>query len=217
MTNKNGSLYFRKNITQKKTFDMQFTKTLNATLAIFAAICLFACGEKIKRTPSSTYMPDMYYSRAYETYSSTEYLNEAGIKFNASPVPGTVRRGDLIPKYNLTNDEAGYAASAKVKNPIDSLNEKDMKKAENLYMINCAICHGPKLDGNGPLYKDGDGPYPAKPATLVGDAKYESMPEGTMFHAIQYGRNLMGSYASQLTDKESWMVVKYIKTKQTKK
>ena len=76
------------------------------------------------------------------------------------------------------------------------------------------ICHGSKLDGNGPLYKGGDGPYPAKPATLVGDAKYENMPAGQMFYSVTYGKNLMGSYASQLDTKQRWMVIHYIKMKQ---
>ena len=43
-----------------------------------------------------------------------------------------------------------------------------MIEAERLYLVNCGICHGPKLDGNGPLYKGGDGPFLAKPANLVG-------------------------------------------------
>ncbi len=66
------------------------------------------------------------------------------------------------------------------------------------------------------LWKDGDGPYPAKPASLVGDAKYENMPEGQMFYSVTYGKNLMGSYASQLDAKQRWMVISYIKNKQGK-
>jgi hypothetical protein len=72
------------------------------------------------------------------------------------------------------------------------------------------------LDGNGPLYKGGDGPYPAKPATLVGDVKYESMPEGQMYYSVTYGKNLMGSYASQLSKAQRWAVIKFIKSKQVK-
>jgi len=83
-----------------------------------------------------------------------------------------------------------------------------------LYLINCGICHGTKLDGNGPLYKGGEGPYAAKPATLVGDVKYETMPEGQMFYSIAYGKGQMGSYASQLTRKQRWEVIAYIKHKQ---
>ena len=111
-------------------------------------------------------------------------------------------------------DTSHYFASKQVKNPYDSLSATDAAEAERLYLINCGICHGPKLNGNGPLYKGGEGPYPAKPATLVGDAKYEAMPEGQMFYSVTYGKNLMGSYASQLSRKQRWMVIKYIKNKQ---
>ena len=113
-------------------------------------------------------------------------------------------------------DTANYFASRTLSNPIASLNAVELKETERIYLINCGICHGPKLDGNGPLWKDGDGPYPAKPATLVGDAKYEAMPDGQMFYSLTYGKNLMGSYASQLTAKQRWEVITYIKIKQGK-
>jgi mono/diheme cytochrome c family protein len=91
-------------------------------------------------------------------------------------------------------------------------------EAERLYLVNCGICHGAKLDGNGPLYKGGEGPYPAKPATFVGagDALYAAMPEGQMFYSVTYGKNLMGSYASQLNRMQRWEVIRYIKIKQGK-
>jgi hypothetical protein len=37
-----------------------------------------------------------------------------------------------------------------------------------------------------------------------------------MFYSVAYGKNLMGSYASQLSRKQRWMVIRYIKTKQMK-
>jgi mono/diheme cytochrome c family protein len=40
------------------------------------------------------------------------------------------------------------------------------------------------------------------------------MPEGQMFYSVTYGKNLMGSYASQLNRKQRWQVIRYIKTKQ---
>jgi hypothetical protein len=43
------------------------------------------------------------------------------------------------------------------------------------------------------------------------------MPEGTMFHSVTYGIRAMGSYASQLSTKQRWMVIAYIKSKQAKK
>ncbi|WP_163367674.1 c-type cytochrome, partial [Klebsiella aerogenes] len=76
------------------------------------------------------------------------------------------------------------------------------------------ICHGSKLDGNGPLYKGGEGPYPAAPKNFIADPVVSVMPDGQMFYSVTYGKNMMGSYASQLTRKQRWMVIRYIKNKQ---
>ena len=178
-----------------------------------AFVAVTSCDD-VKRTPGSTYMPDMGTSRAYETYADHSNLASKGIKYNNLPVAGTVSRGEEMP-YHLKNDSAGYTSSSSVKSPLQKLSSGDMLEAERLYLINCAICHGTKMDGNGPLYKDGAGPYSAKPATLVGDPKIEALSEGTIFHVQTYGKNLMGSYASQLSRKQRWMISTFIKSKQT--
>jgi len=188
-------------------------------LAIISAFTLsgflvISCGDNSKR--GKNYMPDMWYSRAYETYSDHSNLASKGINYNNRPVVGSVARGEEMP-YHLKNDSLGYAQSAGVGNPLPRLNSTEMGEAERMYLINCAICHGPALDGNGPLYKGGNGPYAAKPATLVGDPKIEALPEGTLYHVMTYGKNLMGSYASQLDRKQRWMVAQYIKSKQAEK
>jgi mono/diheme cytochrome c family protein len=89
-----------------------------------------------------------------------------------------------------------------------------MKEAERLYLVNCGICHGSALDGNGPLYKGGEGPFSAAPANLATGPKYVTMPEGQMFYSVTYGKGQMGSYASQLSTTQRWMVIHYIKSKQ---
>ena len=199
-------------------------KKLSVTLCFIAVIGIISCSD-ITRTPGRIYMPDMAYSRAFETYSdrdSAVFTNKPAnpddkVFYNNRPVPGTIMRGEDV-SFTVPKDKAGdsinYVASKQVQNPLTTISGADMKEAERLYLINCAICHGPKLNGNGPLYKDGNGPYPAKPATLVGDAKYEAMPIGQMYYSVTYGKNLMGSYASQLDHHQRWMVVSYIKAKQ---
>lgn len=192
-------------------------KFLIIATVIIAVITAASC-NRVRRTPGRIYMPDMTYSRAYESYASTDALKKEGISYNARPVEGTMARGDEMP-FPITEDKPGdtvnYFASRQVKSPLNK-DSVDMTEAERLFLVNCGICHGPKLDGNGPLYNGGNGPFPAKPATLVGDAKYESMPEGQMFYSVTYGKNTMGSYASQLSTKQRWMVIAYIKSKQTK-
>ncbi len=184
--------------------------------SLTAVVALTACSD-VKRTPGSIYMPDMAYSRAYESYADHSNLAEKGINYNSRPVVGTISREEDMP-FHIPMDKPGdttnYTASKAVPNPYDTLSKTDMEEAERLYLINCGICHGDKLNGNGPLYKDGAGPYAAKPAALVGDAKYEAMPAGQMFYSVAYGKNLMGSYASQLSRKQRWKVIAYIKAKQ---
>ncbi|MCA6483803.1 MAG: c-type cytochrome [Bacteroidota bacterium] len=185
-------------------------------LLLASALVLVSCSD-VKRQPGSVYMPDMAYSRAYESYADYSNLAQKNINYTGTPVAGAIARGEDLPFHipmDAPGDTTNYTASKAVKNPIVSLTDVERKEAERLYLINCGICHGANLNGNGPLYKDGAGPYPAKPASLVGDAKYEAMPDGQMFYSLAYGKNLMGSYASQLSRKQRWMVIKYIKDKQ---
>ena len=186
-------------------------------LAIISVLALsgfsiISCGDNSK--PARDYMPDMKTSRAYETYADHSNLSSEGVVYNNRPVSGTVSRGEELP-YHLTNDSAGYAQSEGVMDPLPKLNSGEMEEAERLFLINCAICHGTALNGNGPLYKDGNGPFAAKPANLVGDPKIVALREGTIYHVMTYGKNLMGSYASQLSRKQRWMVAQYVKSKQT--
>ncbi len=180
---------------------------------VFGAVAISSCSD-VKRTPGKIYMPDMAYSRAVETYNDNRELQAEGINYNAEPVAGTVARGEEV-IYRMLKDTTGtYVTSASLKNPLTNrLTEEDYTETERLYLINCGICHGTKLDGNGPLYNDGKGPYPLAPKNLVSD-EIKNMADGTIFHSITYGKNLMGSYASHLTPKQRWMMVQYIRMKQ---
>ena len=165
-----------------------------------------------KREPGKIYMPDMAYSRAYEAYDTgSNRLKRENINYIPYPVDGTIRRGDLFP-YPLPNDSNGYKMSAEIKNPLPPLDTIQMAEAQRLFNINCAICHGPKMDAQGPLSTGGKIPAVAN-LTL---AQYVKMPEGTMFHSVTYGKNNMGSYASQLSRKQRWMVIQYVKSTQLK-
>lgn len=190
------------------------------SLFILAIAVVVSCNE-VKREPGRVYMPDMAYSRAYETYSVTEEqkdeLLKQGIHYSNVPVPGTIKRGELYPfpfTKDVPGDSTNYVASKQFKSQIPMPDSLQMIEAERLFLVNCAICHGAKLDGNGPLYRGGDGPYPAAPANFTGKDQYKVMPEGQMYYSVTYGKNKMGSYASQLSSKQRWMVIDYIKSKQ---
>jgi mono/diheme cytochrome c family protein len=187
---------------------------------LIIVVCIMATGiiscNRTRRDTGRAYMPDMADSKAYETYApSQERLDNssaADASFSGKPVEGTIARGDYM-HYNIKNDSSGYSQSAGTKNPLD-IATIDMKEAERLYLVNCGICHGSKLDGNGPLYNGGNGPFSAAPKNLVGD-EMKAMTEGTMFHSVTYGKGQMGSYASQLSTQQRWMVIAFVKAKQS--
>jgi mono/diheme cytochrome c family protein len=191
-------------------------KKLSIISVLVLAVVVWSCSE-VKREPSRVYMPDMAYSRAYETYATTANLDSQGIHYTKMPVPGTIKRGELFPfpiAKDVPGDSVNYLLSKQVPNPLPALNKVQMKEAERLYLVNCGICHGQKLDGNGPLYNGGSGPYAAAPKNLVADASVVNMPEGQMFYSVSYGKGQMGPYGPQLSTTQRWMIIDFIKSKQ---
>lgn len=199
-------------------------KKIAIITGVISAVVFSSCRFN-KRSEGYNYMPDMAYSRAVETYAdldSLRFTNDAAqaggkIYYNRMPVPGTVARGEAA-SFHLAMDKAGdstnYVASKAISNPLPALSAVEYLEAARLYLVNCGICHGDKLDGDGPLYKGGDGPFAAKPRNLISDPIAVNMPDGQMFYSVTYGKNAMGSYASQLSTKQRWMIIHYIKEKQ---
>ena len=169
---------------------------------------MISCRDK--REPGRVYMPDMAYSRAYETYAQNN-LKQDGIDYINYPVDGTIRRGDLFP-YTLPNDSNGYKMAAEIKDPLQPLDSVHMMEAQRLFNINCAICHGPNMDAQGPLATSGK----VGGIANLKLPQYVKEPVGQMFHVVTYGKNNMGSYASQLDRRQRWMVIQYIKSEQLK-
>lgn len=198
-------------------------KRINFLIAILtvAIVTAISSCDSNKQKPGKIYIPDMTYSRAVESYAlldsavftdNPDHLGKE-IFYNRKPVLGTIAFNDSFRSYTLPNDSAGYALSAGVKNPLgDFLNGKDSKEAGRLFNINCAICHGADGKADGPLATSGK---IGGVANLTTEA-YIKMADGTMFHSIYYGKNNMGSYASQLSRKQRWMIVQYIRTLQPK-
>ncbi|MEY2916655.1 MAG: hypothetical protein RIS73_369 [Bacteroidota bacterium] len=187
-----------------------------STLILTTAVVFISCDSK--RQPGKVYMPDMAYSRAYESYAlrdSTKFsmdLSDAGHKifYNSQPVNGTIKRGELFP-FTVPNDSNGLInLSSLVKNPLSVLSKPDSLEASRLFNINCAVCHGAKAENNGPV------------AAKIGGVKSivaasPGFSDGRLFYVMTYGQNNMGSYASQLDRKQRWMIVQYIRTLEPKK
>ena len=159
-----------------------------------------------RRTPGHIYAPDMTYSRAYDAYTSNP--NFADSQTSRKPIEGTIARGHAMPDHLAEGDSNAY----KTYTTSMRFNADEMKEGGRLFNIYCGICHGTNLDGQGPLYASGK--FASMPANFK-DGKYLHMPVGQMYAAVKYGKNMMGSYASQLDTKQRWMVIAYIKKMQS--
>ena len=183
-------------------------KTQSIVVAsLLVGLGLAACNSgNTRRNPGKTYAPDMTYSRAYDAY--TYNPNFADSQTSRPPVEGTIALGHELPDHLKEGDTTAYKAYTTTMR----FNATEMKEGQRLFNIYCAICHGPELDGQGPLFKSGK--FAAMPANFK-DAKYLHMPVGQMYAAVKYGKNAMGSYASQLDIKQRWQVIAYIKQTQS--
>jgi|GEM_PF-97590 len=172
------------------------------------------------------YMPDMAHSRAYDTYypspgAGSDIELESGAqqvdllfadgKVAREPVAGTVSRGHR--PYAYPNTDEGYEmAGAELVSPYANASKDVLEAGKKSYTVYCAVCHGDKGLGKGSISALSGGPF-AGVINYMSSA-YLQMEEGKMFHALQYGKGNMGSYASQLTADERWKVIAYVKSLQ---
>ncbi len=117
--------------------------------------------------------------------------------------------------YEDTEDERLRATAEIVANPFP-ITENGLERGKNLYEIFCAICHGEKGNGLGYIYDPDQNPnavYPAAPANMLND-EFSAASNGRYYHAIMYGKNVMGAYKDKMNYEERWQVIHWIRALQ---
>lgn len=160
---------------------------------------LVSCSDK--NEPNYQYFPDMYEPVSYEAYGAYPvFQNEQEAKL---PVEGSVPRGWL--PYEYQNSPEGMAAAKEnLKNPLP-YTQDNHAAGKQLYTVYCAVCHGDNGDGQGILVER---------EKILGVPAYNdqgrAITEGSVYHVMFYGLNIMGSYASQTTIEERWQIDHYV-------
>lgn len=171
-------------------------------------LVLSSCGKSDPNSPGIEYMPDMYRSPSHEANLSATFEGDT-IQANRIPVAGTISRGHI--PYGYENNNAGYErAGLELRNPI-KLNDKVLAEGEILYSKFCIQCHGSTGAGDGLVAAKLPGPPPAYTSGALAN-----LTEGKIFHSITYGKGMMGSHASQLSQEERWKLVHYVQKLQGK-
>jgi mono/diheme cytochrome c family protein len=91
-------------------------------------------------------------------------------------------------------------------NPIPA-DEVSLQRGEILYSIHCAVCHGDSAQGDGPLvsfYED------RPPGDLTGPNVAVQF-DGILFRTVSQGFGQMPPLAENLTPRERWDVINYLR------
>ncbi len=175
-------------------------------LLLILVVALSSC-NKDKTHPGYAYMPDMYYSEAYNANSENPVFPDKAT--NQMPVPGTIARGYMPYPYQPKNHADQVAAGNELVNPI-AVDTITLKKGKAQYDIFCKNCHGVNGDGNGYLYTSKL--FALKPTSLI-EPYVLDKKDGEIFHIITVGSlsGLMGAHGSQITAENRWKIINYIR------
>lgn len=91
-------------------------------------------------------------------------------------------------------------------NPIPADNVS-LQRGEILYAIHCALCHGDSAQGDGPLVNF----YEERPPSDLTGPNISAQFDGTLFRTISQGFAQMPPLAENLTPRERWDVINYLR------
>ena len=173
---------------------IRYLKHITILLSLFL---MTSCFDSSK--PNYQYFPNMYESVGYGTYDESDAFPN-GIEAQL-PVEGSVPRG--WQPYEFEDSNEGYElAKVNLTSPLLN-NEDNLANGKKMYEIYCSVCHGSKGDGNGILMER---------EKFLGIPSYadRDITEGSIYHVLMYGINLMGSHAGQVNDEERWQISQYV-------
>jgi mono/diheme cytochrome c family protein len=152
--------------------------------AAFLAMALLAGCEKLDR--------DMYDNPAFRPQEEPVRLPPA----NSVPTKGL----EHTPK-------PGSPEAASLKNP-EKVTDFSLLAGKELFGIYCTPCHGSSGKGDGPVAKK----FVPTPVDISGTGYGGKYPEGELFAVVTHGKDGMPPFRSDLTAKERWLVVAYLKS-----
>jgi Cytochrome C oxidase, cbb3-type, subunit III len=168
-----------------------------------SGLILWSC-DRQRNMRGYDFMPDMVYSRAFETYDGNPNFSDSSTM--RVPVPGTVPRG-IIP-FRYTNDTISRIKAGKeLLNPFLPT-EDVVTRGKLIFTTFCIHCHGKGGAGDGFLFTSGL--YPLQPKSLSGEAAGK-LKDGEIFHTITLGIGSMGAHGSQIKPEDRWKLIQYIR------
>lgn len=92
-------------------------------------------------------------------------------------------------------------------NPVPQ-DEVSLQRGQILYSTHCALCHGSAGLGDGPL----SGYYGDRPPSDLTSPSVNAQFDGSLYRTISLGFSRMPPLAENLTPRERWDVINYLRT-----
>jgi mono/diheme cytochrome c family protein len=116
--------------------------------------------------------------------------------------------------YYYTGEIEGFYGTGMPKEL--GLDEKNvgafLRRGQEVFNVNCAICHGKSADGLGMTSNFG---VPGIANLTLDNYKSGAYPDGRLFHVITNGKGNMGAYKHNVNVRDRWAVVAYVRAIQT--
>ncbi len=192
-------VYFDSNdlVFKPKVFEPKFIVFL-IVVALVTSFVSYFVNNKLPYMPPFDFMANQF--RLNPQKASDFFADGFGMR---TPPRGSVARGQLIYPFKGKPEEAGQLLF----NPYPPTKEI-IELGKQKYNTFCSPCHGWLGEGDSHLR----GQFP-NPPSLHTD-RVRNWTDGRIYHVIVDGQNVMPSYASQLTEKERWAIVNYIRVLQ---
>jgi hypothetical protein len=173
-------------------------------LLIAALVALAGCGRTTTTNPPIQVFPDMKQQPKLETQHSSDFFPDR--RATRRPVPGTVAVGQL------KEDEGFYTGIQNGmyvgRNPL-GITEEVLVRGQERFNIYCAPCHDRAGTGRGIVSQRG-----VWPALSVHDDRIKNMVDGELFDVITHGRRTMPGYRFQISERDRWAIVAYVRALQ---
>jgi mono/diheme cytochrome c family protein len=148
---------------------------------------------------------DMHNQPKYRPLRASAFFDDGS---SARPlIEGTIARGTLQEDEAFFTGKVGGTPVTELPMPVD---EQLVNRGEERYGIYCSPCHDATGGGRGMVVQRG---FPRLPPSFH-DERLRTAPAGYYFDVMTNGFGIMSDYRMQLTPRDRWAVVAYIRALQ---
>lgn len=190
-------------------------------LAAVIALAMLAGCKPLDDTMVLIFGRSMRDQRSFDPYENPLPPPPNSVAFasgNLAADPNTVNVGqpegaDVVPftQMDMVPIGTGNAVVAGMVNPVDPTDEAALARGEQLFLRNCAVCHGPNgMGANAYIVAK----HPTLAAYNLAGPIVAGYTDQYIYGMIRVGRGLMPPYGWRIGHFDRWKIVNYVRSLQ---